>query len=118
MSYDTSSVGMIDRFTIILDAFDDRTSRLTLEQLTRRTRLPRSTVHRILNHLVRLDWVERTPSGYRMGRRMLRAGMSGDGDGYGAIRSAAAPLLQELHSRTGMVVHLAVLDAGESVYLD
>lgn len=117
MSYETS-VGMIDRFTIILDAFEDRTSRLTLEQLTRRTQLPRSTVHRILNHLVRLEWVERTPCGYRMGRRMLRAGDTNIGSGHGEIRSAAAPLLQELHVRTGMVVHLAVLDAGESVYLD
>lgn len=117
MSHETS-MGMIDRFTVILDAFDDRTSQMTLEQLTRRTRLPRSTVHRILKHLVRLDWVERTPCGYRMGRRMRRACAVEVGDSYGEIRSAAAPLLQELHARTGMVVHLAVLDDGASVYLD
>lgn len=109
-------MGMIDRFTVILDAFDDRTSQLTLEELTRRTQLPRSSVHRILKHLVRLDWVEHTSCGYRIGQRTLRLG--GVSDGYNEIRGAAAPLLHELHVQTGMVVHLAVLDDGESVYLD
>ena len=109
-------MGMIERITVILDAFDDHTSRLTLEELTRRTQLPRSTVHRILNQLVRLNWVEHTAFRYKIGRRALN--MGGTSGGHSEIRFAAAPLLHELHVQTGMVVHLAVLEAGESVYLD
>ncbi|QBJ96814.1 IclR family transcriptional regulator [Rhodococcus sp. ABRD24] len=107
---------MIERTTLILESFDSHTTRLTLEEVTRRTRLPRSTVHRILDKLVRVDWLEHLSSGYRLGRRAL--GVAGDGSSHAEIRAAAAPLLHELHMQTGMVVHLAVLDRSDSVYLD
>ncbi|CAM2808474.1 IclR family transcriptional regulator [Prescottella defluvii] len=104
---------MIERMTLILDVFEDRSTRLTLEEVGLRTGLPRSTAHRILDQLIRLDWVEYASFGYCLGRR---ASMFGGGDGE--VRAAAAPLLHELHMQTGMVVHLAVLDGSESVYLD
>lgn len=109
-------MGMIDRMTLILDAFDGPASRITPEELMRRTQLPRSTVHRILKHLVRLEWVDHDLSGYGMGRRAL--GVGAVAACHSEIRFAAAPLLHDLHVKTGMVVHLAVMDAGESVYLD
>jgi len=102
--------------TLILDAFDDRSSRLTLEEVACRTQLPRSTVHRILDQMVRLDWVDHASFGYCLGRR-AKAMCDGD-NGHIRIREAAAPLLHELHMTTGMVAHLAVLDGGDCVYLD
>lgn len=107
---------MIERMTLVLSAFDSRTSRLTLEEVTYRAQLPRSTVHRILLQLVRLNWVEHASFGYCLGRRAL--GLAGGDGGHSEIRAAAAPLLHELHMQTGMVVHVAVLDGAESVYLD
>lgn len=107
---------MVERMTLILDAFDGPTVCLTLEEVAGRTTLPRSTVHRILDQLVRLNWVEHASFGYRLGRRAI--GLGGGDGGHAHIRAAAAPLLHELHLRTGMVVHLSVLDGGESVYLD
>ncbi|WP_027503596.1 IclR family transcriptional regulator [Rhodococcus sp. UNC363MFTsu5.1] len=107
---------MVERMTLILDAFDGRAARLTLEEVACRARLPRSTVHRILDSLVKLNWVEHASFGYRLGRRALGIG-GGDG-GNAEIREAAAPLLHELHLQTGMVVHLSVLDGHEAVYLD
>ncbi|MGF7123248.1 MULTISPECIES: IclR family transcriptional regulator [unclassified Rhodococcus (in: high G+C Gram-positive bacteria)] len=109
-------VSMIERTTLILESFDSRTSRLTLEEVTRRTRLPRSTVHRILDKLVQLDWLEHLTSGYCLGGRAMA--LSADDDSQTEIRAAAAPLLHELHLQTGLVVHLAVLDRSQSVYLD
>lgn len=106
---------MIERMTRILDAFDGRGSRLSLEEVARRAGIPRSTVYRILDQLVRTDWVEHTSAGYRLGRRAT--GLAGGGE-YGRIRAAAAPLLHRLQLRTGMVVHLTVLDGGDSLYLD
>ncbi|PTR22821.1 IclR family transcriptional regulator [Rhodococcus sp. OK519] len=108
---------MIERMTLILDVFEDRSTRLTLEEIGVRTQLPRSTVHRILEQLVRLDWVEHASFGYCLGRRASSLG-SGNGSSNGDLRVAAAPLLHELHLQTGMVVHLAVLDGRDSVYLD
>lgn len=106
---------MLERMTLIVDAFDGPTQRLTLEEVADRTRLPRSTVHRILDQLVRLDWMEHVSSGYRMGRRAI--GFGGHA-GHTPLREAAAPILHDLHIQTGMVVHLSVLDGGESFYLD
>jgi len=107
---------MVERMTLILDAFERRSSRLNLEEVARRTRLPRSTAHRILDQLVRLDWLEHSSLGYGLGRRAL--GLGGQGDGHNELRQVANSYLHELHLRTGMVVHLSVLDGAEEVFLD
>ncbi|MFC4059127.1 IclR family transcriptional regulator [Planomonospora corallina] len=107
---------MVERMTLIMDAFTGRSTRLTLEDVARRTHLPRSTAHRILDQLVRLQWVEHTSFGYSLGPRAL--GLGGRDGGHGEIREAAAPLLHDLQLRTGLVVHLAVLDGAEVYYLD
>ena len=107
---------MLERMTLILDAFEERTTRLTLEEVARRTRLPRSTAHRILDQLVSLNWLEHTASGYVLGSRAL--GLGGSDGGHGQLRETAAPLLHNLHLRTGLVVHLAVLDGADVYYLD
>ncbi|ORI27331.1 IclR family transcriptional regulator [Rhodococcus sp. 1168] len=107
---------MVERMTLILDAFDGRAARLSLEEISFCTQLPRSTVHRILDQLVRLDWVDHASVGYGLGARAL--GLGGGDGGRSQIREAAAPILHELHMQTGMVVHLSVLDGSESVCLD
>lgn len=107
---------MVERMTLILDAFPHRTSRLTLEDVARATHLPRSTAHRILDQLVKLQWVEHTAFGYSLGRRSLQLG--GGNDDAGDLRCAASPFLHTLMLRTGMTVHLATLGDGQVHYLD
>jgi len=107
---------MVERVTLIMDAFERRTTTLTLEQVTARTRLPRSTAHRILDQLVQVAWLEHTSFGYALGPRAL--GFGGQDGSHGEIRAAAAPVLQELFLRTGLVVHLAVLEDAQIHYLD
>lgn len=106
---------MVERMTLILDAFPQRTSRLTLEEVARATHLPRSTAHRILDQLVRLQWLDHTSFGYSLGRRAVQLG---GGDDSSELRSAASPFLHALMLRTGLTVHLAVLDGGQVCYLD
>lgn len=107
---------MVERMTLIMDAFTGRSTRLTLEDVARCTHLPRSTAHRILDQLVRLRWLEHTSFGYSLGPRAL--GFGGRDGSHGEIREAAAPLLHDLQIRTGLVVHLAVLDGAKVFYLD
>jgi DNA-binding IclR family transcriptional regulator len=109
-------LSMVERMTLIMDAFSGRSTRLTLEDVARSTHLPRSTAHRILDQLVRLDWLDHTSFGYSLGRRAL--GLGGRSGSHGEIREAAAPLLHNLQIKTGMVVHLAVLDGSDVFYLD
>lgn len=112
-----SSPSMAERMTLILDAFPGPGTRLTLDQISRATHLPRSTAHRILEQLVNLSWLERSSFGYSLGSRAL--GLGGAGRvASGELRAVAAPYLHELLVRTGMVVHLAVLHEGEVHYLD
>ncbi|MDI3388522.1 IclR family transcriptional regulator [Streptomyces sp. B-S-A8] len=107
---------MVERITLIMDVFEGCTVRRSLEDVARTTHLPRSTAHRILDQLVRLRWLEHNGFGYGLGRRALGLG-GGDGS-QGRIREAAATRLHHLQMRTGMVVHLAVLDGAEVHYLD
>ncbi|MCL6289145.1 IclR family transcriptional regulator [Streptomyces sp. ID03-2B] len=107
---------MIERMTLIMDLFEGPYDLLTLEDVVLRTRLPRSTAHRILDQLVRMRWLGHSPCGYRLGRRAL--GLGGRESVHGALRAAAAPVLHELALRTNLVVHLAVLDGAEVYYLD
>ncbi|MBU3064294.1 IclR family transcriptional regulator [Nocardia sp. NEAU-G5] len=107
---------MIERVSLIMDCFDRPHTRRALEQIAQQTGLPRSTAYRILEQLVRLRWLRRTASGYRLGERALCLG--GRETGHDALRAAAAPVLFDLALRTELVVHLAVLDGPEVYYLD
>jgi DNA-binding IclR family transcriptional regulator len=103
---------MIQRMTLIMDAFEHLRSQLTLEEIATRTSLPRSTTYRILDQLVRSSWLERSAATYYLGQRAFHLG-----DRW-SLRAAAAPHLHELAIRTEMVVHLAILDRNEVYLLD
>lgn len=105
---------MVERLTLILDQFVGDAARLSLEEVARRTHLPRSTAHRILDQLVRLDWLEHSSLGYGLGARALALG--GTDHTHTDVRILAAPHLHELFLRTGLTAHLALLD-GSDIYL-
>lgn len=107
---------MIERMTLILDAFTDRGARLRLDQIAAHTGLPRSTSHRIAEQLVRLGWLMQTADGYALGQRAVQLG--GGVSDHGELRAAAAPALSELQARSGKTAHLGILDFGEVVVLD
>lgn len=105
---------VIDRISLVLDAFDGP-GRLTLAQLVRRTGLPRSSAHRMLEQLVKLRWLRRSGRDYELGMRLVELGSLAVYQDR--LVRAATPLLGELHRATGLVVHLAVLDGADVVYL-
>ncbi|WP_245006092.1 MULTISPECIES: IclR family transcriptional regulator [Rhodococcus] len=113
---------MIARMTLILSVFDDQSALLSLEEVARRTNLPRSSTHRILDQMVQAEWIDHGPDGYRLGPLGLGKRTVDDVERKAAfqneIRAAAADLLHQLYLRTGMVVHLAVWDNGSEVFVD
>src|SRR6187200_646239 len=106
---------VIDRVSLVLDAFDGP-GRLTLAQIVRRAGLPRSSAHRMLERLVQLRWLRRSGRDYELGMRLVELGSLAVHQDR--LHRAAMPLLHELHRATGLVVHLAVLDGGDVVYLE
>ncbi|WP_101947475.1 IclR family transcriptional regulator [Mycobacterium sp. 3519A] len=106
---------VIDRVSLVLDAFDGP-GRLTLAQIVRRTGLPRSSAHRMLERLVKLRWLRRNGRDYELGMRLVELGSLAVHQDR--LVRAATPMLHELHRATGLVAHLAVLDGADVVYLD
>ena len=106
---------VIDRVSLVLDAFDGP-GRLTLAQIVRRTGLPRSSAHRMLERLVQLRWLRRSGRDYELGMRLVELGSLAVHQDR--VHRAAMPVLHELHRATGLVVHLAVLDGSDVVYLE
>jgi DNA-binding IclR family transcriptional regulator len=106
---------VIDRISLVLDAFEGP-GRLTLAQIVRRTGLPRSSAHRMLDRLVQLRWLRRSGRDYELGMRLVELGSLAVHQDR--LVRAASPLLGELHRATGLVVHLAVLDGPDVVYLE
>jgi DNA-binding IclR family transcriptional regulator len=92
---------------------DDRS--LTVTELTRRTGLPKPTVHRLVTQL--LDWgaLERTGTEVRLGMRLFELGQMAPRQR--SLRDAALPLLGDLQTATQQTVHLAVLEGAEVVYV-
>jgi len=111
----TTPSAVIDRISLVLDAFDGP-GRLTLAQVVRRTGLPRSSAHRMLDRLVQLRWLRRNGRDYELGMRLVELGSLAVHQDR--LHRAATPLLHELHRATGLVVHLAVLDGNDVVYMD
>ncbi len=106
---------VIDRVSLVLDAFDGP-GRLTLAQIVRRTGLPRSSAHRMLERLVQLRWLRRSGRDYELGMRLVELGSLAVHQDR--LHKAAIPMLHELHAATGLVVHLAVLEGPDVVYME
>lgn len=113
---DPCAPSMVERISMIMDTFALPMSRLSLDEVTRRSNLPRSTAHRILEQLVRCGWVAHVGNLYSLGHRSMRLGARDLV--YEQLRSASNARLNELAYRTGLVVHLAALDGTEIYYLD
>jgi DNA-binding IclR family transcriptional regulator len=107
---------MVDRVVLILSVFERSSEALTAGQISVRSGIPRSSVQRILQQLVSARWLKRHDDGYALGLRMFEIGSLVSH--RSRITCAARPLIRELAERTGQVVHLAVLDQQDVVYLD
>ncbi|MCB0993564.1 MAG: IclR family transcriptional regulator [Acidimicrobiales bacterium] len=112
----TDGRSVLGRVDSIVGAFDDIDGVLTLHELTQRTELPKSTVHRLVDQLVRLGWLERDMEGYRVGMRLFEVG--GLATRRRRLAEAAAPHLHALSASTGLAVQLAILDGADVVYLE
>ncbi|POX57209.1 IclR family transcriptional regulator [Streptomyces sp. Ru71] len=109
-------LSLLEKAARVLSAFQTAQPRLTLTEVVRRSGLPRSSAHRILDQLVQLRWLEREGRDYRLGLGMLELGALATH--HNRLRRAALPHLHTLHEATGHLVHLTVLDGAEVVYLE
>lgn len=108
-------VAVLDRLSAILDVLEGH-GRLTLSQIARKTQMPRSSVHRMLEQLTEKRWLNKIGHEYELGSRLLELGSTVIHQNR--LHTAALPVLNELHRISGMVVHLGVLDHPDVIYLN
>ncbi|WP_200174842.1 IclR family transcriptional regulator domain-containing protein [Tomitella cavernea] len=112
---------LLERVSVVLDVFEggEAASGLTLADVVRRSELPRSSVHRMLEQLVRMRWMHRSGRRYRLGLRLLELGALAVNQDE--LHATALPVMYELHAATRLVVHLGMIEGpgGDDIlYLD
>ncbi len=114
----TNSVPAVERALAILELLGRSRHGLTLSQVTRYLGLPKSSTHSLLLTFERCGYLHRHPQSgrYRLGLRVCElANMAVNGIG---LRDQAAIVLQHLSTRTGLTVHMAILENGEVVLIE
>lgn len=101
---------------MILGAFGARDDSLTLAELTRRTGLPKSTIHRLLGSLVELRAIDTADGRFRLGMRLFELGELVPVQR--ALRDVALPFMQDLYEATHETVHLGVMDGFDILYVE
>jgi DNA-binding IclR family transcriptional regulator len=111
-------VQVIDRALAILEVLADEGPALTLAELARRIRLPKSTVLRLLNVLWQHRFVARDSRAgdYRLGLKLVELGTCASSQLDFVER--ARPHLDRLMAATSETVFLSVLDGTEAVAVD
>lgn len=107
---------VLERAFSVLRAFNGQRSELTLTELTRATGLPKATTHRLCTQLVELQALERVEHAYRIGIGVYELGMMAPR--RSRLRDAAYPFMEDLLEVGKEMVHLAVLDGTDVVYIE
>lgn len=106
----------LSRVSLILDALAESRHPLSLSDLTERSGLPRSSVHRVIQSLEDELYVVRVPErpGYILGPGILKFGMNAHLRLLAANRSQLAALAREVNEN----VDLAIFSGREVVVVD
>lgn len=104
------------RIVAVLAAFGPGDDALGVSELSRRTGLPKTTVHRLVGQMIEHGLLERAGRAVRLGLRLFEIGQLATRQR--GLVDAARPLLADLREATKNTVHLAVLEGTEVVYLD
>lgn len=112
----SGGIQVISRAVRILNALDGEREGLSLSQLSERTGLPRSTVHRLLNALAVEGFVSAdSPGGRtRLGPAILRLAESGRPD----LQQLLRPEMQRLFDDLNETIDLAVYDGDHLRFVD
>ena len=109
------AVTIIERMTAVLSAFSPSHDRMGVNEIARRSGLPKSTTSRLVSSLVRLGYLERQGNVVGVGLKLFelgtRSGQAND------LRSLALPTMANLRSATLQSVHLTVLEGTDVVYI-
>ena len=107
---------VVDRVFCVLESCAASGRSLTLVDLSKRTGLPKTTVHRVCWKLVELGLLLHSEHGFQVSPKLFALGsMSPD---LRRLRALAMPWLHELTARTDAATNLAVLAEGRALVVE
>jgi DNA-binding IclR family transcriptional regulator len=112
----TSANSVLGKVRLILEAFGPDDEHLSLTEITRRSGVPKASVHRLAQELLQWGLLERRGSAYWLGMRLFEIGQRVPRQRI--LRDAARPYMEDLLQATGETIHLAVLDGLEVLYVE
>ena len=110
------SSGVVVKVSAILGAFRQEHRQLGLNELSRRTGLPKATVFRLASEMTRCGLLSRSGTDYALGPRLFELAQLVPG--RRDLREAALPFLEDVYVATRETVHLAILEGVEVVYIE
>lgn len=111
------SIQVLERAFSLMDILLEARTPLSLETLSTRSKMPKSTVFRIVSNLIRHGYLCETDDGYWLGLKLISFGQAVDE--RLDVRATAAPYLSALRDKVNETVYLATLTNDWSVmYLD
>ena len=111
-------VNSLARGLSILESFEAADPIMGIAELARKTNLPKSTVHRLIQTLCALGYIipDVTSNKYMLGPKVLDLGFTVLSSLE--LRDVAAPYLRMLSKSSSETVNLAILDGWQLVYLE
>jgi DNA-binding IclR family transcriptional regulator len=115
---DDYTVKSVEKACVLMEVVSDYPNGVSITELAEKLKMYKSTVHRLLNTLAARGYIEQdSETGrYKLGYRLLDLGMkllSGID-----LRREALPHLRNLAASAHEVVHLALMDQGDIVYIE
>jgi IclR family transcriptional regulator, acetate operon repressor len=107
---------VIGRIALLMAAFGPRDTCLGVNELARRTDLPKATVSRLVKEMAEHGFLERDGVKVGLGLRLFEWGEHASR--RRSVREIALPFMADLREATGQTIHLAILDGSEVVYIE
>lgn len=113
-----NNVPAVERAFRVLELIAQSTHGFSLSEISRRLSLPKSSVHLIVTTLERQGYLQKhlLTGHYLFGLKLFslsRAALQGL-----ELRDVARPFLQALMKRTGLTVHMGILEGNEAVIVE
>lgn len=107
---------MVDRVFSVIESCACSGRPLTLVDLSSRTGLPKTTLHRVCWKLVDLGMLNHSPEGFEVGPKLFALGSMSPQ--LRQLRARSMPRLHELVARTGWATNLAMLAEGKALVVE
>ncbi len=113
---DAEPTSVLRRMSALLASFGPRDQSLGVNELARRTTLPKATVSRLVKEMEEIGFLERDGLKVRLGLRLFELGEQASR--RRSVREVALPFMADLREATRQTIHLAVLDGIDVVYIE